>query len=406
MNEARLTELLRETPLPGAEQAERRGREVVLAAFERRGDEEVASRPAPRRTLARAALAGAVAALLGALVLSPAGASVRHWIGDVFTAGVPGAEPGLTRVPGGGKLLVGSRQGPWVVQPDGSRRLLGSYREGTWSPHGLYLGVVAGRTLTAVEPDGTPRWSLTAAAPVAAPRWSPSGYRIAYRSGRELRAVVADGSDDHRVAAAVAPVPPAWSPLGLPTLAYVGASGRLVVRNADSGAVLSSAAALPGITGLEWAPGGDALLEASPRAVRLRAVHSVKLAAGVRLGPARRRLALPGGRVRQAALSPSGATIAVLLARPTSPPRDEVLLVDRRDGAVRHLFGAPSRLGQIAWSPSGDKLLVTWPVADQWLFFPTDGRGRVKALGQVSRDFAPGNSSRAFPTLEAWCCRR
>ncbi|MGV1049901.1 MAG: GIDE domain-containing protein, partial [Solirubrobacterales bacterium] len=229
VGEARLRTLLREAPVPGGEGAERRGLGMVAAAFAER-------RPERHNPLPRLALALAVAALLGALLLSPAGASVRDWVGDVFGDRVPRPEHGLAEIPGGGRLLVAAADGPWVVGPDGSRsvagltlslgsvddtvgyryresilpvdgpvyvlgvvgpdgsrRLLGEYGSATWSPRGLYVAVAAGRTLSAVEPDGTPHWSLSAAGPISDPRWSPSGFRIAYRSGRQLRVTAADG---------------------------------------------------------------------------------------------------------------------------------------------------------------------------------------------------------------------
>ncbi|HWA53140.1 MAG TPA: hypothetical protein VG816_03095, partial [Solirubrobacterales bacterium] len=131
MSGDRLRALLREEPIPGAAEAERRGLELVERAHAER-------RPTQRPVaLPRLAIALAVAALLAALLLSPAGAAVRDWVGGVFTAGVKNAEPALTGVPGGGDLLVQSSRGPWIVHPDGSRRLLGDYDEATWSPHGL-----------------------------------------------------------------------------------------------------------------------------------------------------------------------------------------------------------------------------------------------------------------------------
>ena len=207
----------------------------------------IAGRPRTRRSPApRLALALASALALAALVLSPAGASVRDWVGDVFTAKAPPAGPALTEVPGGGRLLVQSEAGAWVVQPDGSRRLLGRYDEATWSPRGLFVGAAAGHTLSAVEPDGTVHWSLSAPGTVSDPRWSPSGFRIAYRSGESLRVVDADGSGDSLLDPRVAPVAPAWSPLGLHQLAFVDAGGRLRLLDADSRETLGSAGALPG----------------------------------------------------------------------------------------------------------------------------------------------------------------
>jgi dipeptidyl aminopeptidase/acylaminoacyl peptidase len=399
MNEARLRELLREVPMPGAAEAERRGRAMTLAAFEQRPRER-------RAALPRLAFAAAAAALLAILILSPAGAAVRSWIGDVFTAGVPGAEKALTRVPGGGRLVVRSQAGPWVVQPDGSRRLLGDYREATWSPHGLYLAAVAGRSLTAVEPDGTPHWSLTAPATVRDPRWSPSGYRIAYRAGSELRIVAGDGTGDRLLAPQVAPLAPSWAPGGLPQLAYVDATGELRLVDANSGKRLAAAKALPGIAGLEWGASGQ-LLELSRHALRLRRIVLDKLALRPSL-EAPVPLPLPRrAHLLDAAISPGGGSVAALLAKGSrATARAEVILYGLHSDSERVLFSTPGRLGELSWSPDGRRLLISWPQADQWLFVPAESRGRVKAVAGIGAAFAPGAETGAFPSVEGWCCRR
>jgi hypothetical protein len=399
MNEKRLKSLLREMPVPVAEDAERRGLRVVNEAFAQR-------RPARRDVRAQIAIAVALGALLAALMLSPAGAAVRDWVGDVFTAGVRDAEPGLTEIPGAGRLLVQSPAGPWVVQPDGSRRLLGDFDEATWSPRGLFVGAVSGNTLSAVEPDGTPRWSLSAGATVREPRWSPSGFQIAYRAGAELRVVAADGSDDALIDRSVGPVPPAWSPQGLALLAYVGADDRLRIANSESGETVGSAPALAGIASLEWTAAGSTLLEASRTSLRLRELGVQKLAG--RLGTGRtRQLPLPdAATIRDAAISADGRTIAALLALgKRGTPRSEVALIDTRDGSLRRLFSSPGRLSEIAWSPNGSRLLISWRDADQWLFVPADGRGRVRAIGDIAGEFAPGSEgAAAFPRIAGWCC--
>lgn len=224
-----LSQALREAAIPVPAEAEERGLRVIEAAYAQR-------QPQQRQVaLPRLALALAVATLLTALLLSPAGAAVRDWVDDVVTTSTPRPEEGLAEIPGGGRLLVQSTAGPWVVQPDGSRRLLGDYDEATWSPRGLFVAVAKGRTLSAVEPDGTPRWSLTAPARVGEPRWSPSGYRIAYRSGKALRVVVANGNGDRRIAAATATVAPSWSPSGHSQLAYVDSAGMLRIADSESG---------------------------------------------------------------------------------------------------------------------------------------------------------------------------
>jgi hypothetical protein len=401
MNEQRLRQLLREAPVPEAEGAERRGLMMVAEAFRQRVEA-----PPPRSTRTsprRLAISLAIAAVLAALLLSPAGASVRHWVGDVFADNVPPAQPGLANTPGAGRLLVVSGAGPWVVQPDGSRRLLGDYGEATWSPHGLFVAAVSGRTLTAVEPDGSPHWSLTAGAPISDPRWSPTGFRIAYRAGRELRVTAANGSGDHGIEAGTAAVAPAWMPQGLPELAYVDGSGRLRIADSESGRVLNTASALAGVVKLAWGEGGTLLLEASRGAVRLRTLRIEKLTQGIEVGPGRR-LPLPAGAtVRDAAISPAGGTVAVLVRdRRGGGSRSSVLLF-ARNGAPRRLLAVPGSLSELAFSPDGGRLLIAWPEADEWLFLPL-GRGRGKVVGDVSAAFAPGQRAAAFPQIEGWCC--
>lgn len=402
MNDARLKTLLAETPIPAAEEAGRRGLSMVEEAFDQR-------QPARRAVLPRLAVCFAVAALLAALMLSPAGATVRDWIDDVFTAGVPDAEPGLTEIPGGGRLLVQSPAGPWVVQSDGSRRLLGSYSDATWSPRGLFVGATSGHTLSAIEPDGTPHWSLSATGPVSDPRWSPSGFQIAYRAGASLRVVAGDGTGDVPIDAGVAPLPPAWAPQGLALLAYVAKDGDLNIADSNSGETLGSAAALKRITNLEWTADGSDLLEASPAALRLRRVTAHKTHVSLGIGPSRP-LPLPAGAtVQAAALSPDGATIAALFRFAGSggrPPHSEVALIEGSQTSRQRLLIVPGPLSDLAWSPNGDSLLVSWRDADQWLFIPVAGRARVRAIDGIAAEFAPGEpGASSFPRIEGWCCR-
>jgi len=399
MSEDRLRALLREEPIPGATEAKRRGLELIDSAY-------VERRPAQRPVLPRLAIALTAAALLAAFVLSPAGAAVRDWVGDVFTAGVKNAEPALTDVPGGGDLLVQSPRGPWVVHADGSRRLLGDYDAATWSPHGLYVAVASGRSLSAIEPDGTPHWSITAPGPVSEPRWSPSGFRIAYRAGRSLRVERADGSEGNLIAARSAAVAPAWYPPGPHLLAYVDAKRRLVLAEADSGKRVDMAAAAPGVIALSWSHDGGELLEIAPRGLWIRNVMPGKLS-GLSLSDGPRRLGLPANAVvRAAAFAPSHHTVAVLLEHhSTAGPRSEVLLLDPAGGPSRRLFAVSGRLTELAWSPDSRRLMLAWPAADQWLFVPVARGPRLRAIANVSSVFSPGHMNRAaFPHVEGWCC--
>ncbi len=400
---------LREAPVPVDPEAEERGLEVVLAAYAER-------RPRRRNPLPRLALVLAGAALLAALLLSPAGASVRDWVGDVFSAPPAPSGSGLAEVPGGGRLLVQSAHGPWVVEADGSRHRLGDYREASWSPHGLYVAAAAGRELSAVEPGGAVHWSLTAPGTVRDPRWSPSGYLVAYRAGPGLRVVAGDGSEDRSLDESVAPLAPSWSPLGRPDLAYVDARGALRVLDVDRDRALGRAAALAGIEWLEWGGRGGVLLEASRQRVRLRSVGS-RPSGAVALGRPRA-LRLPAGAtVHDAALSPDGTKVAALLGRPGAhgAGRTDVVVFDRSRPTPVRLLSAPGRLGELAWAPDGSRLLVGWPRLDEWLFLPT-GSVEGRAITGISRAFASGAQGQTgaaagsapgagFPAIEGWCCR-
>jgi hypothetical protein len=292
-----------------------------------------------------------------------------------------------------------------VVAPDGSRRLLGGYGEATWSPRGLVVGAVSGHTLSAIEPDGTPHWSLSAGAVVADPRWSPSGFQVAYRSGGQLRVVGADGSGDRLLDRSVDPIAPAWAPRGPGMIAYVDAGGGLRIVRTDSGEEIGSAPSSPRIANLEWATGGSALLESSPSSLRLRELTVNKLATELEIGAAREIRLPASATVRDASLSPRGDTVAVLLAkRSAGSPASLVVLAGMGRGSPRRLISTPGRLAELFWSPDASRLLISWPDADQWLFVPTDGRGRVRAVAGISAQFAPGDRGPAFPRIEGWCC--
>jgi hypothetical protein len=425
MSDGNLRSALWEAPIPEPPEAETRGLRIVEAAFTERTDSDGSGRSELRgamtptiserrsgRPLPRLALALALTALLAVLLLSPAGAAVRDWVGEVVATSTPHPEPALSEIPGGGRLLVQSASGPWVVQRDGSRRLLGDYEEAAWSPHGLFVAVAKGRTLTAVEPGGTPHWSLTAAARVRDPRWSPSGYRIAYRSGRSLRIVAGDGTGDHLVNPATAPVAPAWSPFGTPELAYVNAEGQL--RIASSEIKASRRGVPPDMAGapagrdtrqIEWGARGHLILEVSPTGLHLQRMRLSKLERRSEFGP-RTSLELPSrATVVDAALAPQRPKVAAVLTFwRRSGTRSAVVLFGPA-GRPRRLLSVPGSLGEVAWSPDGRRLLVGWPGADEWLFLPV-AHGEGRAVADISTAFAPGHRAASFPRVEGWCCPR
>ena len=50
-------------------------------------------------------------------------------------------------------MLAVSSRGPWVVDPDGSKRLLGAYRSATWSPFGRFIVATKANELDTLEPE-------------------------------------------------------------------------------------------------------------------------------------------------------------------------------------------------------------------------------------------------------------
>ena len=175
---------------PHEHESEERAWAVVRAAYA--GREPVAW---PRRH-ARPLLAGAAVAAVAVAAVSPPGRSVVRSLRE--SVGIEHAEPALFSLPTPGQLLVTSRSGAWLVHRDGSKRLLGRYREAAFSPHGLFVVATRANQLVALEPKGNVRWSLARPAPHS-PVWTGTrtDTRIAYVSGGRLRVVAGDGTGDH-----------------------------------------------------------------------------------------------------------------------------------------------------------------------------------------------------------------
>jgi hypothetical protein len=417
VNEEQLRQLLRDAPVPDEAGAEERGLRVVRAAL---AQEELVPRAPARR--GRPLLALGLGLLCAAFLLTPAGADVRDWIGDRLQVGEERPAPALTRLPSGGRLLVQSASGPWVVSPDGSKRRLGSYDEATWSPSGLFVGVARGRQLTAVEPDGDVRWSLSQSEAVSGVRWAPSGYRIAYLSGDDLRVIAGDGTEDRLVDRDVARLGAAWQPDLNPietetdhVLAYADRGGAVRVINADLGIELSNVR-LPGkIEGLEWSRDGQRLLVAGTE--RAWVVDPGGLPPGKlkrREGPADGEVLAelespPGATLTEVALAPRDNAFAVLRALPPGVDgldRSELVVVRTGEEGLseRRLLIVSGALTDLAWSPDASRILVAWRDGDQWLFVPAR-RGRTIAVGNIGREFNPaGGGSGEFPSIAGWCC--
>ncbi|HEX6696680.1 MAG TPA: hypothetical protein VF080_07795 [Solirubrobacteraceae bacterium] len=311
---------------------------------------------------------------------------VRHALGDAVRP-APHVRSSLGSLPAG-RLLVSSSQGTWIVRGDGTRLRLGPWTAATWSPRGLYVAAWRGRELSAVAPNGRVAWTIAARGTVRGATWSPDGYRIAYRRGDVLAVVAGDGTGARILARPVRAAAPAWRPGAPHTLAWVGARGRIEVRDVDTRALVwRSSASVGAVTALAWSADGHRLLARGARRV---VVFDVT-------GKRSWRVRLPhGALVGAAAWAPRGDRIALAVrgARATS-----VYVTPAPLGPRRPVFATTGTLRSLAWSPDGRRLLVRWADADQWLLLsPNAANPRITAIGSISRRFG------APPTVQGWCC--
>jgi hypothetical protein len=363
--------------IPGEHEARERAWAVVEAAYAER--ERV---PRPRSRLVPILVAAGLTVAVAA-ALSPPGRAVLGEVRDaVLPTRVERAQPALFSLPSAGRVLAVSDAGAWAIDRDGSRRLLGRYREASWSPFGRFVVASRRNELAALEPDGDPRWTLARAGARAA-RWggTSADTRIAYLSDDQLRVVAGDGTDDHRLARRPEDVAVAWRPGPAHVLAYVHEDGFLRVVDADRGTVLMKKPAR-GATRLQWV--ADRLLVLSPRELRLYD-DSGRLVLG------------RSGRYLTAALAPRAQAVALVRL---DGQAEIVEVISRHGGPARRLFAGGGRFSELAWSPDGRWLLVGWPTADQWLFVRAAGRPRIHSVSNVSAQLR----SESFPRIEGWCC--
>jgi hypothetical protein len=364
--------------------------------------------PRPSRKITRRRLRWRVAApVLACLLAVTAGAmaavrtprgSLASWLGHaVGLSAAPAQRPLLAGLPGGGRLLVESPGGPWLVSATGHRHYLGPYSAAAWSPHGLYVVVWRGDGLAALDPSGATEWTLAAAGQVLVARWSPDGYRIAYVAGPSLWIVAGDGSGRHLVRARVAPVVPAWEPNAgsAHRIALVEGDDQIELLDADSGARLWRTAAAPGARQLLWSPDGSRLLVVGAHRLSL-------LNARGRLLVTR---ALPAGEVvRQAAPAHSGDRVALIVSDAAQATNSVALLDDTLSGlrgAAQTVFSVREPLAGISWSPGDDWLLTANPDADQWIFIGAGTPTRLEAVSRIAGQFRTAGGA-GFPTLGGW----
>jgi hypothetical protein len=372
---------LERIPLPDESGARERVRRVVRAAYAEREPLPVERRRAVPLAVAAAGLAVAATVFTGPgmAVLD----SVRRAVG------VQHAQPALFSLPTPGRLLVVERPlftagAVWVVQPDGSRRRLGEYRDASWSPFGRFVVVATVNELRTLEPNGKIHWTL-ARPRVRSPRWSGSrtDTRIAYLSGDELRIVAGDGTGDRLLARHVRGQL-AWRPGPRHQLAY-NSAGWLYLRDADSRRLVWSRR-IRGIAldGLEWSGDGERLVGLSPS----------DLLVFDALGHERRRIHSATPEFLAGALSPQGRLAYVRRSPDREDGASEVILE-----SGKRVFAGTGDFTDLEWSPDGHWLLVGWSAADQWVFVRVDPPTRIVADGGIARQFEG-----RFPDVAGWCC--
>jgi hypothetical protein len=407
IDERRISQDLQDHPVPAADDAGERSWAVIREAYR----EEVAM--GRRRTRSRTATA--VAALVAAglalgLILTPAGATVTDWVRDA----VGGSEtptrqrPALTHVPSGGRLLVRTEAGQWVVAEDGSRRHLGDFRDATWSPGGLFVAAAEGRMLAGVAPDGQPQWSIEAPGRVTDPAWAPGCCRVAYRSDGGIWIVDGSGNLNHRLASAAA-VAPSWRPAAYDlamqqtrnVVAFVDAERRLRAIDADTGRRLAR-------VGLDATPISIHWLDRERILVATKARIEI---VNVVTGGARDVFDAHGDRILGVDARPGVPSAVALLARdPVGPGKiaSRLVLIDVRRGLPARPHTVFSGLGRYQGpllSPDGSRIQLGWRDADQWIFVPTGRGANSIAVDDIPRKFATGGGpGRALPRVESWCC--
>jgi hypothetical protein len=225
---------LERVEIPEETAARERSWSVLETAFREREPVE------RRRRTVRPVLVVAVVVALLAAVLSPPGRAVLDEIRE--TVGIEHAQPALFSLPSPGRLLVTSDAGAWLVREDGSKRLLGPYREASWSPFGRYVVAARENELAALAPDGEVRWTL-ARPGVRSPRWTgtETDTRIAYVDETGLRVVAGDGTDDRLLVAGYRG-PLAWRPGSGFVLAYADRPGRVTLFDVAAGRVVERSA--------------------------------------------------------------------------------------------------------------------------------------------------------------------
>ena len=364
-------------PAPGEREGEDRTWEIVRDAYEERIR-------LPRRRDWRPIAIAVAAAVVIAGAVTPPGQAVFGSLRDAVR-GERNAAPALLSLPAPhSRLLVQSAAGTWVVQSDGSKRLLRGYRNSTWSPHGLYVAAVRGNELRALEPNGAVHWSIGRMGVIRDPRWSFDGYRIAYFAGPTLRVINGDGTRDHGLSRDARPGVAAWQPASH-ALAYVNRAGNIVIRDVDRPAHVAVIRTHLIPRQLEWTHDGRLLVGTGSHTIGVFASR----------GSQQRRIDTVSATIETAAVSPDGRRLAFI---ETQGDQSSLEVTGTVTGPVREIFKGAGIFTNVVWAPNGHSLLLDWSSANQWLFIHSLPVEKVDAVSNIRANFG------REPLLVGWCC--
>ena len=397
MSDRELQQQLASVIVPGELEARRRSWNVVRSAFTER---ERLPRPRAGRNWPALALAGAVVVIAAAI--TPPGRSLLGDLRDAIgteNVKIEGTQPSLFSLPTRGRLLVESARGPWIVHPDGAKRLVGSYDEASWSPFGHFVVASKADEVVALEPNGHVRWSI-ARRDVRHPRWGGTlkDTRVAYLSGRSLHVVGGDSKGDRVLVRRVAQVAPAWKPGSEHVLAFALPSGAVRVIETDSSDVTAGWRE-PAPEQLAFSADGTLVAARNQRLITVHTETGLRRSA-IPSGPAGTRT-----EFLDIAFAPTHSTLAYV-THDTATGRSAVWTIDGgRTGRPRQLFEGAGRIVDAEWSPDEHWLLAAWESADQWIFIRTgDGATKLVARSSISAQLNGGARDAPFPSIAGWCC--
>jgi hypothetical protein len=395
VSEAELERQLASMIVPGELEARRRSWNVVRTAF---AQHERLPQRRFRRNWPAVALAGAV--VLVAAAVTPTGRSVFSDLRDAIGTEeetVVQTQPSLFSLPAQGRLLVESARGPWIVHPDGAKRLLGTYDEAGWSPFGHFVVASKADGVVALQPNGRVRWSL-ARRDVRYPRWGGTliDTRIAYLSGRALHVVAGDGMGDRVLVRRVAQVAPAWKEPGSKhLLVFARPDNRVRIIDTLSPHVTAGWNDYAGPP-KQLAASTDGSLVAT-RYARLLTVHN-----DAGLSRARISAGAPA-EFLDVAFVPGATTLAYVTYDKATGRSTVVVVGGAGTGRSRQLFEGAGRITDIEWSPDGEWLLLAWETADQWVFIRQgDGASKIVSRSSITAQLSGGATDAPFPAIAGW----